>query len=188
MSLRNRSAEARETGWLMRYDAVRAGFSVAWVATALAVGPAASPALVYVAALAPDGNETLSEVRSRFAPATNNVIKSADGFLTLDPATFHDDFAADLPAADAAFMARSQVPVSEKALSAPVSQAAWRSKPSWYAVATEDHKINPDFGRFMARRTGSTTVEVKGIHAVYVSQPRAIAALIEQAATGARKE
>lgn len=144
-------------------------------------------ALVYVAALAPDANENLGAVRSTFPPATNNVVKSPDGFLTLDPATFHDDFAADLPAADAAFMALSQVPVNEKALGTMVTEAAWKSKPSWYAVATEDHKINPDFERFMAKRAGSMTVEIKGSHAVYVSQQQAVAELIEKAAAGAGK-
>jgi pimeloyl-ACP methyl ester carboxylesterase len=145
-------------------------------------------ALVYVAALAPDANENIGELRSKFPPATNNVVKSSDGFLTLDPATFRDDFAADLSEADAAFMALSQVPVSEKALGAMVTEAAWKSKPSWYAVATEDHKINPDFERYMAKRAGSNTVEIKGSHAVYVSQPRAIAELIEKAATSVSKE
>ncbi len=144
-------------------------------------------ALVYVAALAPDAGEKVDELRARFAPATNHTIKSPDGFLTLDPATFRADFAADLPAADAAFMARSQVPVSTKALGGIVTTAAWRSKPSWYAVATEDQKINPDLERFMAKRAGSTKVEVKGSHAVYVSQPQAIANLIETAANGAIK-
>jgi pimeloyl-ACP methyl ester carboxylesterase len=141
-------------------------------------------ALVYVAAFAPDANENLAEVRSKFPPATNNVVKSTDGFLTLNQETFHHDFAADLPKADADFMALSQVPVSEKALSAVVKDAAWKSKPSWYAVATEDKKIDPDFERFMAKRAGSVTVEVKGSHAVYVSQPKAIADLIEKAAAG----
>ncbi|WP_348531777.1 alpha/beta hydrolase [Rhizobium sp. 16-449-1b] len=144
--------------------------------------------LVYVAALAPDANEKIGETRSKFPPATNNVVKSADGFLTLNPATFHDDFAADLPEADAAFMAISQVPINEKAIAATVTEAAWRSKPSWYAVATEDHKINPDFERFMAKRAGSTTVEIKGSHAVYVSQPQAVAELIEKAAAGVAQD
>ena len=139
--------------------------------------------LVYIAALAPDANENISETRSKFPPATNNVIKSADGFQTLNPATFHDDFAADLPEADAAFMAISQVPMNVNAGATKVTEAAWHSKPTWYAVATEDHKINPDFERFLAKRMGSTTVEIKGSHAVYVSQAKAVADLIEKAAT-----
>jgi pimeloyl-ACP methyl ester carboxylesterase len=141
-------------------------------------------ALVYVAALAPDANENIAEIRSKFPPSSNNVVKSPDGFLTINPETFHHDFAADLPKADADFMALSQVPVNEKAVGAIVKDAAWRSKPSWYAVATEDKKIDPDFERFMAKRAGSVTIEVKGSHAVYVSQPKAIAELIEKAAAG----
>jgi pimeloyl-ACP methyl ester carboxylesterase len=142
-------------------------------------------ALVYISAVAPDANEKPSDLRSKFAPVTNNVVKSSDGFLTINQATFHDDFAADVPKADADYMARSQVPISEKAVTASVSEAAWHSKPSWYAVATNDHKINPDLERFMAKRAGSTTVEIDGSHAIYVSQPKAVAALIEQAAAGA---
>ena len=144
--------------------------------------------LVYIAAVAPDANEKPSELRSKFAPATNNVVKSADGFLTIDQATFHDDFAADVPKADADFMARSQVPISEKAVTASVGEAAWHSKPSWYAIATNDHKINPDLERYMAKRARSTTVEIDGSHAIYVSQPKAVAALIEKAAAGASKD
>ncbi len=143
--------------------------------------------LVYIAALAPDVGEKLDELRSKFSPATNNVQKSADGFLTLDRATFQHDFAADIPEADAAFMARSQVAVSVKAIGAAVTKAAWHTKPSWYAVATEDMKINPDLERFMANRAGSTKVEIKGSHAVYVSQPKAVARLIEDAADGVNK-
>jgi pimeloyl-ACP methyl ester carboxylesterase len=141
-------------------------------------------ALVYIAAVAPDANEKPSELRSKFAPVTNNVVKSSDGFLTINRATFRDDFAADVPKADADYMARSQVPISEKAVTAAVREAAWRSKPSWYAVATKDHKINPDLERYMAKRAGSTTVEIDGSHAIYVSQPNSVAALIERAAAG----
>lgn len=140
--------------------------------------------LVYVAAIAPEAGENIAETRSKFPPATNNVVRSDDGFLTLNPDTFHDDFAADLPKETADFMARSQVPVNEKkALGATVTEAAWKTKPSWYAVATDDHKINPDFERFLAARAGSVIVEIKASHAVYVSQPQAVADLIEKAAT-----
>ncbi|WP_375459877.1 alpha/beta fold hydrolase [uncultured Enterovirga sp.] len=143
--------------------------------------------LVYVAAVAPEAGEKMDELRAKFPPPTNNIITSSDGFLTLDPATFHADFAADLPAEDAAFMARSQVPINIKAITGIVKEAAWHSKPSWYAVATEDRKINPDLERFMAQRAGSTKIEVKGSHAIYVSQPQAIANLIEMAARGSSK-
>jgi pimeloyl-ACP methyl ester carboxylesterase len=144
--------------------------------------------LVYIAAFAPDSDEDLGKLRDRFAPATNNVQKSDDGFLTLDRKTFHHDFAADLSDADADFMARSQVPVSVKALTSRVTQAAWHTKPSWYAVATEDMKINPDLERYMAKRAGSNKVEIKGSHAVFISQPQAVAQLIENAANGIKQD
>ncbi len=142
--------------------------------------------LVYIAAIAPEAGEKLQDLRDKFAPATNNVTKSADGFLTLDRATFRHDFAADLPPATAAFMAQSQVPISAEAIATPVTEAAWQSKPSWYAVAKQDMKINPDLERFMAKRAGSTTVEIAGSHSIYASQPQAVARLIEEAARGAR--
>jgi pimeloyl-ACP methyl ester carboxylesterase len=138
--------------------------------------------LVYVAALAPDSNENVPDLVHSKPLATNNVVPIGDGFQILNPGTFAQDFAADLPPAQAAFMAKSQVPIAAKALSTSIEKAAWRVKPSWYAVATEDHKINPDLERFMAQRAGSKTVEIKGSHAVYVSQPAAVAKLIKEAA------
>ncbi|TXC72224.1 alpha/beta hydrolase [Sphingomonas ginsenosidivorax] len=139
--------------------------------------------LVYIAALMPDAGELLRTLSSRLPPATNNVVSIGDGFQILDPKTFAQDFAADLPADQAAYMAISQVPIAIKGFATPIAKAAWRSKPSWFAVATEDRKINPDLERFMAKRAGSKTVEIKGSHAVYASQPRAVAKLIEDAAT-----
>lgn len=81
-------------------------------------------------------------------------------------------------------MAISQVPISVTAIGTPITSAAWRNKPSWYAVATEDRMINPDLERFMAKRAGSTSIEVKGSHAIFISQPETVAKLIEQAAMG----
>jgi pimeloyl-ACP methyl ester carboxylesterase len=100
----------------------------------------------------------------------------------IDPKAFHTDFAADVPEREANFMAISQVPVSTSAFGTPITKATWHNKPSWYAVATEDREINPDLQRFMAKRAGSTMIEVKGSHAIYMSQPAAVAALIERAA------
>jgi len=114
------------------------------------------------------------------------VVPAGEGFLIVNPTAFHADFAADLSSADADFLAVSQVPVSASALGTPIADAAWHGKPSWYAVATQDRMINPDLERFMAKRAGSTTVEVKGSHAIYVSQPRVVAQLIEQAAKTAK--
>ncbi|WP_218565091.1 MULTISPECIES: alpha/beta hydrolase [unclassified Pseudomonas] len=143
--------------------------------------------LVYVAALMPDAGESIPSLVKSKPLATNNVIPIGNGFQILNPKSFAQDFAADLPPEQAAFMAKSQVPIAAKALNTSITQAAWHSKPSWYAVATEDHKINPDLERYMAARAGSKTVEIKGSHAVYVSQPQAVAKLIEEAANGSSK-
>jgi pimeloyl-ACP methyl ester carboxylesterase len=141
--------------------------------------------LVYVAAFAPDAGETLGALNGRIPAVAHSIRPSEDGFLTIDPAAFAQDFAADLPARQAQFMALSQVPVSGRIFGTPISNAAWRGKPSWYAVATEDRMINPDLERFMAKRAGSKTVEIRGSHAIFASQPRAVARLIEDAAKGA---
>jgi pimeloyl-ACP methyl ester carboxylesterase len=100
----------------------------------------------------------------------------------LDKEKFAAAFAADVPKDQAEFMAKSQVPWGVKALEGPVREPAWRSKPSWYLVATDDRMIPPPAQRAMSKRAGSTVVEAKGSHAVYVSQPAAVAALIETAA------
>jgi pimeloyl-ACP methyl ester carboxylesterase len=142
--------------------------------------------LVYVAAFQPDVGETLGGLLHQAPPPSNSIIPAGDGFLMIDPKVFHADFAADLPAKDANFMAISQVPINASAIGAPITQAAWRDKPSWYAVATEDRQINPDLERFMAKRAGSVTIEVKGSHAIYASQPALVAELIERAARAAK--
>src|SRR5258708_4813992 len=99
---------------------------------------------------------------------------------------FRDSFAADVDAERAAFMADSQVPWGVEALSGKISEPAWKAKPSWYMIATDDKMIPPDAQRSMSKRAGSTAVEVKGSHAIYVSQPEAVAALVEQAAKSVR--
>jgi pimeloyl-ACP methyl ester carboxylesterase len=142
--------------------------------------------LVYVAAFQPDAGETLGSLLHQTPPASNSIVPAGEGYLIIDPKAFYADFAADLPAKDAAFMAISQVPISASILGAPITSAAWHNKPSWYAVATEDRQINPDLERFMAKRAGSTTIEVKGSHAIYASQPAIVAGLIEKAAKAAK--
>jgi pimeloyl-ACP methyl ester carboxylesterase len=109
------------------------------------------------------------------------ILPPQDGFLFLDRDQFHASFAADVEAEKAAFMADSQVPWGVEALSGTISEPAWRAKPSWYLVATEDHMIPPPAQRFMSERAGSTVVEVAGSHAIYVSQPEAVADLITAA-------
>ena len=103
------------------------------------------------------------------------------GFLFQDRLGFHDSFGADLPAADAAFMADAQVPFTVEAMDQPITNPAWRSKPSSFLIATEDHMIAPSTQRAMAQRAGATTVEVAASHAVYMSQPAQTAALIRRA-------
>ena len=142
--------------------------------------------LVYVAAFQPDNGETLGGLLKQNPPAANSAVPAGEGYVIVNPKTFHADFAADVPAKEANFMAISQVPISVTAFGTPIVDAAWRSKPSWYAVATEDHMINPDLERFMAKRASSTTIEVKGSHAIFMSQPEAVAKLIEQAAKDAK--
>jgi pimeloyl-ACP methyl ester carboxylesterase len=114
------------------------------------------------------------------------ILPPQDGFLFLDRAKFADSFAADVSAEQAAFMADSQVPWGVEALSGTISEPAWRTKPSWYLVATEDRMIPPPAQRSMSERAGSTVVEVAGSHAIYVSQPAAVTALIEKAASEVR--
>jgi len=142
--------------------------------------------LVYVAAFQPDTGETLGSLLQKMPPAANSTIPAGEGYVIVDPKAFHADFAADLPANEANFMAISQVPISTSAFGTPITNAAWRNKPSWYAVATQDREINPDLERFMAKRAGSTTIEVKGSHAIYMSQPAIVAKLIETAAKEAK--
>ena len=110
------------------------------------------------------------------------ILPPADGFLFLDRAKFHASFAADVSRRQAAFMADSQVPWGVEALGGTISEPAWRSKPSWYLVATEDRMIPPPAQRSMSERAGSTVVEQPGSHAIYVSKPDVVADLIGQAA------
>lgn len=142
--------------------------------------------LVYIAAFQPDNGETLGDLLKQKPPAANSAVPAGEGFVIVNPKTFHADFAADIPAKEAHLMAISQVPISVTGFGTPITNAAWHNKPSWYAVATEDRMINPDLERFMAKRAGSTTIEVKGSHAIFMSQPEAVAKLIEKAAKDAK--
>lgn len=142
--------------------------------------------LVYITAFAPDRGESVATLIQNPPPGAPvpPVLPPQDGYLFLERAKFATSFAADVDAEKAAFMADSQVPWGVGALSGTISEPAWRAKPSWYLVATEDKMIPPAAQRAMSKRAGSTVVEVKGSHAIYVSQPAAVAALIEQAAKG----
>ncbi len=141
-------------------------------------------ALVYVTAFAPDKGESVATLIKDPPPGAPvpPILPPQDGYLFLDKAKFRASFAADVDPETAAFMADSQVPWGLQALSGTVSEPAWRTKPSWYLVVTEDQMIPVVAQRAMAKRANSTIVEVKGSHAIYVSQPGPVAALIEQAA------
>lgn len=138
--------------------------------------------LVYVAALQPDVGETTGALAGSMPPPSNDLKPAQDGFVFLDRAKFAADFAADLPKAQAEFLASSQMPVSGAAFGAKVTVAAWHDKPSYAIVATRDRALNPDLERWMSKRAGSKVTEIKASHAVYFSQPRAVAAVIERAA------
>jgi len=145
--------------------------------------------LVYIAAHMPDAGENEADVGKRFPSdlsKSNAIKKTADGFTYLDFAQFQEYFAADLPAEQAAFMARSQVFNAADNFKAVITSAAWRTKPSWMLIAGKDRTINPDLERWYATRAKSHKVEVSGAsHAVYVSRPKEVTALIEEAALNA---
>ncbi len=141
-------------------------------------------ALVYVAAFAPDKGESVNSLIAGFPAGGPQppILPPRDGFLFLDRDKFHASFAADLPAGQAAFMADSQVPWGVDATAQAITSPAWRTKPSWYLLTTEDHMIPPSAQRAMSERAGASVTEARGSHAIYVSQPAAVAALIHQAA------
>jgi len=139
--------------------------------------------LVYVAARAPDAGEDYSELAKKFpAPPASAGIVWSDDWGQLSENAFLHDFAGDLPEAEARVLYAVQAPFQRTLLAGKTTHAAWRSKPSWYAVSTEDRTINPDLERFMAKRMGATTIEVKASHLSLISQPGAIANLILEAA------
>lgn len=144
-------------------------------------------ALVYIAAFAPDTGESVNTLIADPPPGAPvpPILPPQDGFLFLDRDKFHASFAADIPAEQAAFQADSQVPWGVDALGGTISEAAWRNKPSWYLVATDDRMIPPPAQRQMAERAGATVVEAAGSHSIFLSHPEAVAGLIKQAASQA---
>jgi pimeloyl-ACP methyl ester carboxylesterase len=146
--------------------------------------------LVYIAAFAPDAGESVNTLIANPPPGAPvpPILPPVEGFLFLDREKFAESFAADVPADEAAFMADSQVPWGVEALNGAVTEPAWRIKPSWYLIATDDHMIPPPAQRAMSERAGSTVVEEAGSHSIYVSQPRATADLIKHAAQRALVE
>jgi pimeloyl-ACP methyl ester carboxylesterase len=142
--------------------------------------------LVYVAAFAPDEGEQVGALTGTNPPAATSIAPTKDGYLLIDEAKFPADFAADLPLAEAKFMAISQVPINAKIFGTPITAPAWKSKPSYGIVATQDRMINPDLERSMYKRANAKVTEVKGSHVIFLSQPKAVADVIEQAARDAK--
>jgi len=142
--------------------------------------------LVYITAFAPDKGESVSSLIKDPPPGAPvpPILPPQDGYLFLDKAKFPASFAGDVDNERAAFMADSQVPWGVDALSGTISEPAWKTKPSWYLVATDDRMIPPEAQRFMSKRAGSIVIEVAGSHAIYVSQPKAVATFIEKASRG----
>ena len=142
-------------------------------------------ALVYVAALQPDAGETTSQLAASIPGATpaSDLKPTTDGFIFVDAGRFAADVAADLPPAQARYLANSQMPVAAAAFDAAVTVAAWHDKPSYGIIATADHALNPKLARWMYARSGATVTEIEGAsHLVYISHPDAVAKVIERAA------
>jgi pimeloyl-ACP methyl ester carboxylesterase len=154
------------------------------VITGAAAGNPNVKSLVYVAAFAPDADEALAAPGEKFAPSALNsaLVPDAAGFLYVDRAKFQDVFCKDVPVADARVAAATQKPVSGSVFTASVPNAAWKSIPSWYIVASDDRAINPELERFYAKRIGATTTEIKSSHVPFLSHPREVAKVIEAAA------
>lgn len=145
--------------------------------------------LVYVCAFQPDANETLLGLLQAGPPAPNSGILPPDqnGYIWYDKAKYHSGFCADLPKAQAEFLADSQIPVNASVFGATIPSPAWKTKPSWYVIGTEDQTIPPDGQRFMAKRAGSKVTEIKGSHLVFMSKPKEVADVIDTAAKAAIK-
>ena len=185
ISLKDDVAVTKRTLAALDGPAILVGHSYGGVVITEAGNDPKVAGLVYIAAFAPDKGESVSAlIRNPPSGApVPPILPPQDGFLFLDREKFRASFAADVNADTAAFMADSQVPWGVQALDGAVSEPAWRTKPSWYLVSTEDRMIPPDAQRAMSKRAGSTVVEAKGSHAIYVSQPKPVADLIVKAAS-----
>ncbi|HTE32356.1 MAG TPA: alpha/beta hydrolase [Chryseolinea sp.] len=144
--------------------------------------------LVYISAFAPDAGESIISLLPTLPPTPGSGVGAPDnGYFWYDKTKFHSGFCADLSAEKAAFMYDAQVPITVTAFGGIISQAAWKAKPSWFVVATEDQTIAPDAERFFAKRAGSKVTEIKGSHVVFISHPKEVADVIEAAAMGSAK-
>ncbi|BDI30451.1 alpha/beta hydrolase [Capsulimonas corticalis] len=159
------------------------------VITGAADGAANVKALVYLAAYAPDAGEPLGVLNDKFGPSqlATALAPDAAGFLYVDRAKFHEVFCKDVPDTEASIMWATQKPLAAATFQQSVTGAAWKTIPSWYLVSSDDHAINPDLERFMAQRIGAKTSEIKASHVAFISHPKEIAKLIEEAATSPLK-
>jgi pimeloyl-ACP methyl ester carboxylesterase len=188
ISLADDVATTRRVVSAQRSPVILVGHSYGGVVITQAGNDPKVAGLVYIAAFAPDRGESVSALIKDPPPGASvpPILPPQDGYLFLDRTKFAASFAADVPRAKAEFMADSQVPWGVDALNGTVTEAAWRNKPSWYLIATDDKMIPPAAQELMSKRAGSTVAQTRGSHAVYVSQPQAVAALIEKAATAVR--
>ena len=154
------------------------------VITGAAAGNSNVKSLVYVAAFAPDADEPITATASKFAPAPANAafVPDAAGFLYIDRTKFHDVFCNDLTTPEARILAVTQKPVNGSVFGASVASAAWKTIPSWYIVSTQDRAINPDLERFYAKRANAKTTELMSSHVAFLSRPREVVKVIEEAA------
>lgn len=154
------------------------------VITEVAADDPAVVALVYVAAIAPDIGESTGDMMNHgpAMPAGQAMAPDDTGFLWLDRSRFHDDFAADVSLAETRVLAATQQPIASSAFAAPLTHAAWRTRPSWYVVSDRDRAVSPETEEWMAKRIGATTVHLRASHLSPISQPSAIAQVIEEAA------
>lgn len=183
--------DLRATRWVLsqqKEPVILVGHSYGGVVITEAGNDPSVAGLVYIAAFAPDAGESVASLIQDPPPGAPvpPILPPQDGYLLLDKSKFAAAFAADVDPELAAFMADAQVPWGLEALQGAVTQPAWKSKPSWYLVATDDRMIPPPAQRAMSQRAGSTVVEVRGSHAVYVSRPDAVVDLIAQAAKSTR--
>jgi pimeloyl-ACP methyl ester carboxylesterase len=186
-SLKDDVAAARRVLDLQDGPSVLVGHSYGGMVVTQAGSAENVAGLVYIAAFQPDEGENLLDLAGRTPPATTGIKVTADDYLYLDPEVYAADFAADVPAAEAEFMAASQVFPSKASFEAKISQPAWKTKKSWALIATEDRAIHPDLMRMMAKRAGSTATEIKASHAPFMSQPAAVADVIDTAAKALSK-
>jgi pimeloyl-ACP methyl ester carboxylesterase len=158
------------------------------VISAAASGNPNVKALVYMAAFAPDANEPVGPLTDKYPTALGKALRpDAAGFLYIACDQFRDVFAADLPANAAAVACATQKPVHNSVFGATIDSPAWKTIPSWYLVSRQDRALNPDLERFYAKRMGATTSEVNASHLAFISHPKVVARLIEQAATATAK-